>query len=635
MSDDSSRFSRLIRELRRRRVYRTAALYIIGAWVVIEAAELTFSTFRFPDWSLRGLFVAALLGFPVALIFGWMFEITDRGIVRTARETHTDPDDLDLRLRSKDYVILAALVVVLMAITGGVFINVPQQVEDTAVTTPIENIAANLAQAPKNSIAVLPFVNMSDDKANEYFSDGMTEEILDDLAKLESLHVAARTSSFFFKDKQYTIDQVGDLLGVRYALEGSVRKSGDQVRITAQLIDVDSGFHLWSETWDRELRDIFAVQDDIARRIVDALQIELGAEEIERLESSPPTTDLAAYDLYLRGQAAFAGRGEASIRQAIEFFDEAVARDRDFAEAHAALGAAYAILQEYSDMSEEEAFALAEPALGQALQLDSSLGNAYAAQGYINMRRWNWIYADAAFTTALAYEPGSAQIRQWYSNFLNDVAWQQDGLGEALRTYAFDPVSPGANIVLALNYLWAGPAFNEHVIQHLLTAQSLGYAGSLGDLLVFVVNLRRADYDQALQRYSYALQSHDRDSDWVQPFVLSMEALSSQETGHESRVAEAVAAMSDARQAASISASNHFLFLLLLDQVEAAFDVAEAALGDRGLAYVWFLMPEAASFRSHERFVPLLEKIGLIDYWRKKGAYPDICQPAGDTYICA
>ena len=230
MSDDSSRFSRLIRELRRRRVYRTAALYIIGAWVVIEAAELTFSTFRFPDWSLRGLFVAALLGFPVALIFGWMFEITDRGIVRTARETHTDPEDLDLRLRSKDYVILAALVVVLMAITGGVFINVPQQVEDTAVTTPIENIAANLAQAPKNSIAVLPFVNMSDDKANEYFSDGMTEEILDDLAKLESLHVAARTSSFFFKDKQYTIDQVGDLLGVRYALEGSVRKSGVRAR---------------------------------------------------------------------------------------------------------------------------------------------------------------------------------------------------------------------------------------------------------------------------------------------------------------------------------------------------------------------------------------------------------------------
>ena len=648
MTQPVSSFGRFLRELRRRRVYRTAALYIIGAWIIVQVADVAFPTFGIPDWGLRIIFLAAFFGFPVALVFGWMFEITLDGVARTPPVSEVDVETLDLRLRNRDYFILMGLILVLMAVTWGVSINVPPPDPDSSAQVETYTPPMQQVRPPANSIAVLPFLNMSADKDNEYFSDGVTEEILDDLAKLDGLQVSARTSSFFFKDKQFDIKAAAELLGVRYVLEGSVRKSNDKVRITAQLIEAENGFHLWSETYDRELKDIFAVQDDIAAQIVNALKLELGAEEAERLQSSPPTADLQAYELYLQGQFHFARRGEAPIQQAIEFFSAAIERDPNFAEAHAALGAAHAILQEYSDVTEDEAFALADPAIQQAIALDQTLGFAHTVLGYINMRRWNWLLADASFTTAIALAPGDATIRQWYSNFLNDAAWQQDGLGEALRTFAFDPVSPGANIVLALNYLWAGPNFNEHVTQQLIRARKLGYAGSLGDLLEFVVKLRSEKFAEALERYRLALETKNRDANWLQPFVAAMaekveqrEAGSGkrEETTHDSRltthVREAVDALASARRAGSIFASDHFLFLLLLDQPDAAFDVADGALNNRGFAYVWFLIPEAESFRRHERFVPMLDRIGLTRYWRQKGAHPDICHPQGDSFSCS
>ncbi len=299
------------------------------------------------------------------------------------------------------------------------------------------------------SIAVLPFVNMSPDPDNEYFSDGISEELLNVLVRVNALEVASRTSSFAYKGKDLSTSQIAAELNVNHVLEGSVRKAGNRVRITAQLIDATSDRHIWSETYERELDDIFGIQEEISNSIVDALKLALNRDEADAMARlQRPTDNSEAYELYLQGRYQWRQREEENLRRAIESFEQAIALDPSFAKAHEALASAWMVLPSWSNSTDlQEASNKALAAADYALQLDDSLGEAYAIKAHVRQINRDWLGADQAFQAALEREPRNATVRQWYAEFLGDAGYAERGLAMARQAYQLDPASPVINLV--------------------------------------------------------------------------------------------------------------------------------------------------------------------------------------------
>jgi TolB-like protein len=291
------------------------------------------------------------------------------------------------------------------------------------------------------SIAVLPFVNMSAEPENEYFSDGMTEELINALSKVEGLRVAARTSAFAFKGKDADVREVGEKLRVATVLAGSVRRAGTRLRVTAQLMDAKQGVQLWSEAYDRELADVFAVQDDLSRAIVSALKVTLAGEQDEPLVSRP-TQSLEAYNLYLQGRYAWNQRTEAGFKQAVRYFERAITQDSGYAQAYAGLADAYVLLPERGPTRPAEVYPKAEAAALRALALDSTLAEAHTSLGYIlEVKEWEWQRAEQAFRRAIALNPSYATAHHWYAECLSLTGRPAEALAELEQALSLDPLS--------------------------------------------------------------------------------------------------------------------------------------------------------------------------------------------------
>jgi TolB-like protein/tetratricopeptide (TPR) repeat protein len=371
---------RLVSELRRRNVPRMAVLYVVAAWLILQVAEVLIDLAKLPDSIGTTALWLLGIGFPIALIFSWFYEITPEGI---SLENDVDPEASITHVtgRRLDFIVISLLcaAVILFAYDKW-WMQGP----------------------PRNSIAVLPFVNMSDDASNEYFSDGISEELLNLLANIPELRVIARTSSFAFKGKNEDLRVIGRTLGVKTVLEGSVRKSGDRVRITAQLIDVSDGAHIWSETFDRTMTDIFEIQDDVASAIVDALQIHVGG----NLTRGRPTESTEAYDYYLRGRDYLRRPAEEpTLASAVELFDRAIGLDPRFAQAHA--GLCDAQLGTYRFARRAESFESAEVACQHALNLDDSLWEVHVALGSLYQTSGQHDRAILELESAILLQPGS------------------------------------------------------------------------------------------------------------------------------------------------------------------------------------------------------------------------------------
>ncbi|MDH5310910.1 MAG: hypothetical protein OEY08_13200 [Gammaproteobacteria bacterium] len=332
---------RLFQELKRRNVVRVGIAYVVLGWVAIQIAELLFEAFGTPDWVIKTLIVLVAIGFPFALLFAWAFELTPDGIRKT-RDVDVTVSVTASTGRKLDFVIIGAL-----AIALGYFIwerqayERPATVEpETAAETserPTEAAGVGIVAESPKSIAVLPFVNMSSDQEQEWFADGLTEEILNALARTPDLLVSARTSSFAFKGSSEPIAAIASVLGVEHILEGSVRRGGDRLRITAQLIRADDGFHLWSETFDRKPEDVIAIQEEIAVEIAKALETAMDPEALEAMMSAG-TSSVAAYEAYLTARGAFWAAGSQGdpyeFLAALEGYEKAVTLDPEFAAAH-------------------------------------------------------------------------------------------------------------------------------------------------------------------------------------------------------------------------------------------------------------------------------------------------------------
>ena len=319
------------------------------------------------------------------------------------------------------------------------------------------------ASESSRSIAVLPFTNMSTDPDNEYFSDGMTEEVINALTQLKGLRVAARTSSFVFKDKTVDVSEIGAKLKVATVLEGSVRKVGNRLRITAQLINVADGYHLWSERYDRNMDDIFEVQDEIARTIAERLKITLTAQEGEQLVK-PPTKDIDAYQLYLKGRHVWNRRSKSALEQAAEYFEEAIERDENFASAYAGLADAYLLLGSYHYMPHEEAISKAKAAVERALQLDDALAEAHASRGQVLRSEMDWNGERAEYLRAIELNPSYATAHQWYATLLAALGRSDEALREIRLAEELDPLSHAISVTVVV-VLFLARKFDEALEQ--------------------------------------------------------------------------------------------------------------------------------------------------------------------------
>lgn len=427
MPDPSPRPSRwqiFLAELKRRRVLHVAAIYGGTAFVVLQAADLVFPRLGLPDWTVTLVVALALVGFPLVVAFTWTFEAGREGVRRTDPATPGELEAIIRQPRSRRWTAgVAALVGLLLLLVGG------------AVTLGL----LGGEEGSYDSIAVLPFANLSGDPENEYFGDGLAEELLNALAGIEGLKVAARTSAFALKNTTLDMRAIGDTLGVATVVEGSVRRSAERIRITAQLIDARTGYHLWSETYDRPMTELFAVQSELAGQIVRALAIELSVQDSTLHRGG--TADVEAYDLYLLGRQKWATREVPALREAIVHFEAALARDSSFALAWSGLADAIdALAWRAPDALDQVPHA--KYAAQRALVLDSDLAEGWASLGvlWLDFDR-DWAAAELALRRAIALKPSYATPYRWLSDLLRNTGRLAEAATVAERAAELDPLA--------------------------------------------------------------------------------------------------------------------------------------------------------------------------------------------------
>ncbi len=436
--------SGFISELKRRNVIRMAGLYLVGAWLITQVAGTVLPMFGAPDWVARSVVILLAIGFIPAMMFAWVFEMTPGGLKRDA-EVAPAESIAPQTAQKMNRLIVALLVLAVMYFGFDKFVLAPKREAALVASTSQTVKADTLAGAASNkSIAVMPFVNMSSDKEQEYFSDGMTEEILNALAKVPKLAVTARTSVFSLKGQNKDVREIGKLLGVAYVLEGSVRKAGDEVRITAQLIRADNGFHLWSETYDRKLENVFDMQAEIAGAIAKALELPLGIGGDAALVSER-SADPQAYAMYLQARAAYRARGD-GVKKSIELYRAAIKRDPKFAPAWAGLTSSMAVLPWYVPEAERAAAAAAMPeaeaAAKKALTLSPDLPQGHLALAMVYNFQWQWVLAEQHFKQALALSPDDPDVHHQYADWLAAVGRMDEALASGSRAVALDPLVP-------------------------------------------------------------------------------------------------------------------------------------------------------------------------------------------------
>jgi TolB-like protein len=616
-------------ELKRRKVFRVAVVYAATGFVVLQAADIMLPSLGVPGWALSLIVVLVILGFPIALVLAWALELTPDGLKRTesapAAQTAQGPVPA---LLGKRTVFVAALLVVLgVGLSAGWLLKpgAPGAVEPVAgpATVPAGvdegRQPETMPTAERESIAVLPFVNMSPDPENAYFADGISEELLNILAGIEGLKVASRTSAFSFKGSNTPIPEIARQLGVRHVLEGSVRKQGNQVRITAQLIEAGDDAHLWSERYDRELDDIFQVQEEIAQAITLALEDILGTRQVA---VEAPTRDMEAYQRYLHGRSRFYQRAE--LDQAIEDFRFAVERDPDFAEAWAFLAATcwmqgsagYPTVHDRTEIAR-----LAGPAADRAMALNAGIPIGLAVKGQI--------VADSGIPGAVA-----------------------EGIDLLERAAALP--SPDTTPKLWLALLWLELGYAERALPLLESARQLEplvgiNSGVLG--IAHAIEGRRAEAERlaveavALDGLSFwgnllvSDRIHDRDPTGAAALVAAM--LNQLEDGFESERRNASAllrALQDpsGRTAAYLQSreiqyrergGESFLALsLMLERGERAFEAAQTQVNRPWAILMSAWLPAMQWLREDPRYFQLMERRGRVEYWDTYG-FPRGCSP--------
>ena len=505
--------------LHRRKVVQWGLAYVAGAWALLQVLGFAADAFGWPAIVKQLTMLGLALGLPVVVTLAWYHG-------QRAQQRVTGQE-------------LAILTVLLLS-GGGLLLWYANSQQGSPATATASSPVATTDGRP--AIAVLPFVNLSDDRGNEYFSDGLAEQILNDLARVEGIGVVGRTSSFAFKGRNMDLRAIGRELGVAHILEGSVRKAGNRVRISAELVSAADGFHLWSASYDRELTDVFAIQEEIATQVIDALRVSLLGAEAQRLHARP-TRNLEAYEAYLRGMQQLARATWGSLRQAAVEFRRALVLDPRYTLAYVGLAEAHVTLAYTGALTPEEALHVAGPAIERALSIDPELPDAHAVRGWIENSRGDSASADRSYRRGLqeAASLGFAPVH--YGTFLLSHMRYADARDMLLSTVEQDPLSTQLLFVLAFAY--------DGVRDHATALATLKRAGEI-DPNNPTINWSRAaiqywslgDIDRALPELAEAMRIDPRD-----PEIPALTALAWLELGDPERAATWVdAAMAVGRE---------------------------------------------------------------------------------------
>jgi TolB-like protein/tetratricopeptide (TPR) repeat protein len=584
-------------KLRRRKVVQWGIVYAAGAWGLLQGLAYVTSTFDWPRQIQQLATIALLIGLPIVVVTAWYHG--DKG---------------QQRVTAAELIIIALLFLV----GGGFFWRYDRASRSpSTATAPLEQAGAAPSTPTviaEKSIAVLPFVNMSGDAENEYFSDGISEEILNVLARVPDLSVAARTSSFQFKGEKRDVAEIAAQLKVRMVLEGSVRKQAERVRVTAQLIDAASGFHLWSEVYDRELKDIFAIQDEIARAIGTELKVRvLGKREGSVAVSG--TTNIEAHDLYLRGLTLWQVREEDELFAALDAFQRAITIDPGFAQAWGGLAITYAVLSDYSNrLASEQAEVRGLDAAQRVLALDPTLPESYMAMGSVAGRKGRKDTATALLRRAIELRPSSATAHQWLGTTLVEKGELQEGIATLQRAAELDPRSLIVASNLASMFSIAGR--DEEAIAACMPTLEYAPDAVLCTSVIGLSYLILGDRERARPFYDRWAAS------WGGGTERQVAELFDALEGRGDRKAFARRLMAfPARSSRDPESGNLFsdldipVLLMLLGEPGQALDYVDRASHVTPIDLAWgVLMPSLDPIRCETRFIAAVDRIRMVDH---------------------
>jgi serine/threonine-protein kinase len=583
---------KFIEEVKRRNVFKVAVVYIIAGWLTMQVVDVMFPALNIPDWFTSAIAALVLIGFPFAVIFAWAFELTPEGI---RREKDVDRSQSITPQTGKK---LNHTIIVILSIALSFMLVDKFLLQDREGGEPADIAAVDI----KPSIAVLPFVNMSGDIDNEYFSDGLSEELLNLLAKIPALHVAGRTSSFQFKGTNEDLRLIGEKLNVANVLEGSVRQSGTKLRITAQLINADTGYHLWSETYDRELTDVFAIQDEIASNVVSALRIALLGDEIP--VPSHGTENVEAYNLYLRALYLADRTTEADLLNAVEALERAIEIDPNYAKAYAQLAEATQLLVSgfVGDGHENfvTGFRQVHEYADTALRLDPDLPEALMAKGNsISAGEFNHKLATEYYLRALEIEPNNVAVMGWLIFVMMFDGRHQEAIALAERVLALDPLSIVAHRSVGDAYRVAGR--NEDAIRSYQRALDLEPDTARINGRLARMALARGDFDTAAMHISH------EPVQWVK----DMYAIMLNSKGEDSAAYQA--AVKAYEEAYGVSNSYQLAELYgFVGDLDNAFKWLQSGVDVRDPGIPWMPISEfLVSARDDPRWADILEQAGF------------------------
>jgi len=580
-------------ELKRRNVYKVAVAYIVAGWALSQGIAQVFPVFDIPNWVIRLIVLLIIIGLPIALVLAWTFEITPHGIKRT--ET---ADAMPATARRKKHV-WVYVVMIGGLFSLGLFFLGRYTARDTASAARTE--AATVSQ---KSIAVLPFDNLSRDPDNAYFCEGVQDEILTRLAKVADLKVISRTSTQHFKSTPDNLPQIAKQLGVAHILEGSVQKASDRVRVNVQLINALTDAHLWADTYDRKLTDIFAVESEIAKTIAETLQARLTGSE-KSLITKTPTVNPEAYELYLKGRFFWNKRTGADLLKSIDYFKQAVEKDQKYALAYAGLADAYVLLPPYGAASPSESFPQAEAAARKALELDDTLAEAHTSLGQVLLfYDLNFAGSTREFERAIALDPNYATAHHWYGSGPPLALGQFDrAITEGKRAVELDPLSLICNADLSWTYFFAR-RYNEAEAQvrKTLEMDSRFYVAHyyLGEVLQF-----KGQLTEAIAEYKKAAELDD------DPFVLGLLAQAYAKLGQRDEALKMLGQLQQLATRRYVTSYSFALVHIALGEKDKAIDWLERAYRDRAGPDIALIKvdPFLDPLRGHARFEALVQKI--------------------------
>ncbi len=422
-------------ELKRRNVYKVAIAYAVVAWLLMQIATQVFPFFDIPNWAVRLVVLVIIIGFPIALIIAWAFELTPEGLKRT--EFADELPKKSVRSRAWIYVVIVA---------GAISVSLFFLARYTA-----PNKQVGPTELSGKSLAVLPFTNLSGNPENAYFAAGIQDEIVTRLAKITELKVISCTSTKRFKSAPDDLRAIAKELGVANIMEGSVQRSADAVRVNVQLIKAENDAHLWAETFDRKLTDIFKIETEIAKTVAETLQAKLSGSEQHAI-AARPTENTEAYELYLKGRFFWDKRTGENLKRSIDYFNQATAADPNYALAYVGLADCYLLLEDYGGAPANETYPKAKAFAQRALQLDDSLAEAHTSLAYVYSNLWQWEQAEEEFKRAITLDPNYPTAHHWYSLYLLDLGRIDEAMAEIKRAHELDPLS--LIIGTTLNYAY-------------------------------------------------------------------------------------------------------------------------------------------------------------------------------------